>query len=131
MKFTAQGEVAFRVCVHPERLRFEVKDTGKGIPKEDLPSLFKPFYQATTTIVTGQGVGLGLHISKQIVGNALGGEITIAIELGQGQYGQFSKFLFEALIRLALNCVRLRSSVMKGRDARFWWWTMSRSIVPS
>jgi len=44
-----------------------VKDTGKGIPKEDLPSLFKPFYQATNNNVTGQGVGLGLHISKQIV----------------------------------------------------------------
>src|SRR4029077_2470231 len=83
MKFTAQGEVAFRVCVHTERLRFEVKDTGKGIPKEDLPSLFKPFYQATNNNVTGQGVGLGLHISRQIV-EMLGGEITVASELGQG-----------------------------------------------
>jgi CheY-like chemotaxis protein len=65
-----------------------VKDTGKGIPKEDLPSLFKPFYQATNNNVTGQGVGLGLHISKQIV-ELLGGEITIASELGQGSTVSF------------------------------------------
>src|SRR5260221_88116 len=88
MKFTAQGEVIFRVCVHREWLRFEVKDTGKGIPKEDLPSLFKPFYQATNNNVTGQGVGLGLHFSKQIV-ELLGGEITIASEIGQGSTVSF------------------------------------------
>jgi signal transduction histidine kinase/CheY-like chemotaxis protein len=93
MKFTAQGEVALRVYVNPERLRFEVKDTGKGISKEDLPSIFKPFYQATNNNLTGQGVGLGLHISRQIV-ELLGGEITIASELGQG-----STFSFEIPLR--------------------------------
>jgi len=89
MKFTAQGEVAFRVYVKPNRLRFEVKDTGKGILKSDLPSLFEPFYQGTNNDVTGQGVGLGLHISKRIV-ELLGGEISIASEVGQG-----STFSFE------------------------------------
>jgi signal transduction histidine kinase/CheY-like chemotaxis protein len=89
MKFTAEGEVAFRVGVKPERLRFEIKDTGRGIPESDLPSLFKPFYQATNNNVIGQGVGLGLHISKQIV-ELLGGEISIESELGHG-----STFSFE------------------------------------
>jgi len=93
MKFTAQGEVALRVYVNPKRLRFEVKDTGKGIAKEDLPSVFKPFYQATNTNVTGQGVGLGLYISKQIV-ELLGGEITVASELDRG-----STFSFEIPLR--------------------------------
>jgi signal transduction histidine kinase/CheY-like chemotaxis protein len=95
MKFTAQGEVAFRVYVNPERLRFEVKDTGKGIPKEDLPSIFKPFYQATNSDLSGHGVGLGLHISKQIV-ESLGGDITVASEVGQG-----STFSFEIPWRYA------------------------------
>jgi signal transduction histidine kinase/CheY-like chemotaxis protein len=89
MKFTSQGEVAFRIHVNPRQLSFEVKDTGKGIPKGDLPFLFKPFYQATNNDVTGQGVGLGLHISKQIV-ELLGGEITIESELDRG-----SKFSFQ------------------------------------
>jgi signal transduction histidine kinase/CheY-like chemotaxis protein len=89
MKFTPQGEVGFRVCVNAERIRFEVKDTGKGIPEEDLASIFKPFYQASNNQLIGQGVGLGLHISKQIV-ELLGGEISIESELGHG-----STFSFE------------------------------------
>ncbi|MBV8815633.1 MAG: response regulator [Verrucomicrobia bacterium] len=89
MKFTSQGEVAFKVCVMAERIRFQVKDTGKGIPQEDLPSLFKPFYQASNNRLIGQGVGLGLHISKQIV-ELLGGKISIDSEPGRG-----STFSFE------------------------------------
>jgi signal transduction histidine kinase/CheY-like chemotaxis protein len=89
VKFTSQGEIAFRVYVSSERLRFEVKDTGKGIPREDLPSIFKPFYQSSNNQLIGQGVGLGLHISKQIV-ELLGGEISIESELGHG-----STFSFE------------------------------------
>jgi signal transduction histidine kinase/ActR/RegA family two-component response regulator len=89
VKFTSQGEIAFRVYVTSERLRFEVKDTGKGIPQEDLPSIFKPFYQSSNNQLIGQGVGLGLHISKQLV-EFLGGEIRIETELGYG-----STFSFE------------------------------------
>jgi signal transduction histidine kinase/CheY-like chemotaxis protein len=93
MKFTSQGEVTFRIRVDSCRLGFEVQDTGKGIPKDDLPLLFKPFYQATNNDVTGQGVGLGLHISNQIV-ELLGGEINLESELGRG-----SKFSFQIPIR--------------------------------
>jgi CheY-like chemotaxis protein len=75
--------------VTSEQLRFEVKDTGKGIPQEDLPSIFKPFYQASNNQLIGQGVGLGLHISKQIV-ELLGGKISIDSEPGRG-----STFSFE------------------------------------
>jgi CheY-like chemotaxis protein len=75
--------------VTSKRLRFEVKDTGKGIPKEDLPSLFKPFYQASNNELIGQGVGLGLHISRKIVA-LLGGEISIDSQPGRG-----STFSFE------------------------------------
>ncbi|HYZ75494.1 MAG TPA: ATP-binding protein, partial [Chthoniobacterales bacterium] len=89
MKFTTQGEVAFRVCVTAERIRFEVKDTGKGIPPEDLAPIFKPFYQASNNQLIGQGVGLGLYISKQIV-ELLGGEISVESELDHG-----STFSFE------------------------------------
>jgi signal transduction histidine kinase len=72
-----------------------LEDTGKGISPADLPSIFKPFYQATNNHRTSQGVGLGLHISKQIV-ELLGGEISVVSELGQG-----STFTFEIPLRAA------------------------------
>ncbi|MBV8815232.1 MAG: response regulator, partial [Verrucomicrobia bacterium] len=83
MKFTVQGEVALRVYVTSDLLRFEVKDTGKGITPEDLPSIFNPFYQAANNQLIGQGVGLGLHISKQIV-DLLGGKISVVSEPDRG-----------------------------------------------
>jgi signal transduction histidine kinase/CheY-like chemotaxis protein len=89
MKFTAKGEVALRVYVTSERLCFEVKDTGQGIPREDVSSLFKPFYQAGNNQLIGQGVGLGLYISKQIV-ELLGGKISVVSQAGKG-----SRFSFE------------------------------------
>jgi signal transduction histidine kinase/CheY-like chemotaxis protein len=89
MKFTVQGEVSLIVYVYSDLLRFEVKDTGKGIPPEDLPSVFKPFYQATNNQLIGQGVGLGLHISKQIV-DLLGGEISVVSEPDRGSTFTFA-----------------------------------------
>ncbi len=117
MKFTTHGEVAFRISVKPKLLRFEVMDTGKGIPKSDLPLLFKPFYQATNNHIIGQGVGLGLHISRQIV-ELLGGQITIASEVGQA-VPSVSKFRGETQIQLNPNYLRLRLSAMKVRAGEF------------
>ena len=88
MKFTTNGEVSFRIYVDSAEIRFEVTDTGKGIPKRELPEIFRPFYQATNNDLTGQGVGLGLYISKQIV-ELLGGEITVTSQVGQGSTFSF------------------------------------------
>ena len=66
-----------------------VKDTGIGIKEEDLGKLFQlfGFINATEEINT-QGIGLGLHISKQIVVH-LGGEIVCKSTWGKG-----STFIF-------------------------------------
>jgi CheY-like chemotaxis protein/anti-sigma regulatory factor (Ser/Thr protein kinase) len=108
MKFTTQGEVSFQVYAEPTQIRFEVKDTGKGIPRHELPLIFKPFYQATNNDLTGQGAGLGLHISKQIV-ELLGGEIKVCSEPGQG-----STFSFLIPRRDALPELQVRSSRIAG-----------------
>lgn len=55
------------------RVGLAVRDTGTGIPETVLPHLFEPFF---TTKASGQGVGLGLAISRMIV-QELGGEILV------------------------------------------------------
>ncbi len=89
IKFTHEGEVSIRVSLSNELngrvlLRFEIKDSGIGMSKEEEQKLFKPFMQAdsSTTRKYG-GTGLGLSISKKLV-ELMGGEIGVVSEKGQG-----------------------------------------------
>ncbi len=98
IKFTHEGEVAIRVSVAEKtdarvNLRFEVRDTGIGIPKEKLTTLFSPFTQVdgSTTRKYG-GTGLGLSISKQLA-ELMGGRIGVESEEGKGSTFWFSAVL--------------------------------------
>jgi two-component system sensor kinase len=84
IKFTPVGGVTLEVTRQHDMLRFEVRDTGIGIPKDACEHLFEPFVQAdaSTTRRYG-GTGLGLAISKQLV-NLMGGEISVTSEVGVG-----------------------------------------------
>jgi two-component system NtrC family sensor kinase len=63
-----------------DRVIVEIGDTGLGIPEAHLKDIFKPFY---TTKEVGQGTGLGLYISHEII-KRHGGTIQVHSELGQG-----------------------------------------------
>ena len=63
-------------------LHLAVRDTGEGIPEEDLPFVFDPFYRVDASRA-GNGAGLGLALADRIV-RALGGEITVASERQRG-----------------------------------------------
>jgi PAS domain S-box-containing protein len=88
VKFTREGGVEV-VCAHRlegERchLRLEVRDTGIGIPEEQVEAVFMRFTQADASVSRRfGGTGLGLAISKQII-EAMGGRIGVVSAVGQG-----------------------------------------------
>jgi two-component system, sensor histidine kinase len=91
VKFTQNGEVRLHVSQPaPNRIRFEVADTGIGISAEALPRLFNPFTQEDGTISRRfGGTGLGLAICKKTI-EAMGGDIGVQSTAGSG-----SVFWFE------------------------------------
>ena len=100
MKFTQQGAVTVTVRHHwpqngENRFRFEVRDTGIGIPQDRQGILFNAFSQmdASTTRQYG-GSGLGLAISRKLV-ETMGGEIGVESLPGMG-----SLFWFEVPLAL-------------------------------
>ncbi|MEO5582756.1 MAG: ATP-binding protein, partial [Saprospiraceae bacterium] len=62
------------------RIQIRVKDNGNGIPQKVLDKIFQPFF---TTKPTGQGTGLGLSLSYDII-KAHGGEINVESKEGEG-----------------------------------------------
>ena len=76
-----------RAQEQPREIRFMVRDTGPGMPAENLEYVFDRFWQARQTHKLG--TGLGLAIAKGIV-EAHGGRIWAESELGQGSIFQFT-----------------------------------------
>lgn len=92
IKFTEKGGVSVQVVVHKisdpatglSHLRFEVKDSGIGIPEDVCARLFQKFTQADSSVTRRYGgTGLGLAICKQLV-EAMGGQIGVTSQTGTG-----------------------------------------------
>jgi signal transduction histidine kinase/ActR/RegA family two-component response regulator len=94
VKFTASGQVRMKITARDQGpdvlLRFEVQDTGVGIPREVMHRLFRRFSQADSSVSRAfGGSGLGLAICKGLV-EAMGGLIGVKSQPGSG-----SAFWFE------------------------------------
>jgi len=89
VKYTPKGRVDIYVSYDDQFVYFSVKDTGEGIPPEEIPNIGKRFYRvqnylsADQTIVRPGGTGLGMYIVKAILA-AAGGELRIESTVGQG-----------------------------------------------
>lgn len=94
IKYTDAGQVLIRMGyerVGEERidLKVEVKDTGIGIKKEDIPSLFMSFQQVNSKRNRHvEGTGLGLAIAKNLI-ELMHGEIHVESEVGKGSTFSF------------------------------------------
>jgi len=91
LKFTEKGKVEIRLESSTDsKIQVLVKDTGIGISKEKLPSIFNKFYQVDGTLRRKyQGTGLGLAIAKGLV-KFLGGEIEVQSTLKKGSTFSFN-----------------------------------------
>ncbi len=102
IKYTQTGKIVFSVG-YPRHaaddngsdpnlsslIRFEIKDTGRGIPEDKLASIFLPFEQLPDDIENHQGTGLGLTISQKIL-QLMGSQINLESTVGKG-----SRFWFD------------------------------------
>jgi PAS domain S-box-containing protein len=99
VKFTGRGEVVLRVRLvrgdaRQARLRFEVHDTGVGLPADQLEKIFHPFEQTGDARSRTIGSGLGLAISRQLV-RLMGSDIRVSSMPGRG-----TEFSFELEVPL-------------------------------
>ena len=82
-KFTDHGTIGCRVSAEPAIVVFEVGDTGRGIPPDDLARVFEPFWQGDAGRARPEGAGLGLSVSRRLA-RLLGGDITVRSTPGRG-----------------------------------------------
>jgi signal transduction histidine kinase len=88
LKFTPPGgRVTVGVDQEDEWIRLYVADTGEGIPADQLPRIFQPFWQAQ--IADRRGLGIGLTIARGIV-EGHGGRIWVESEPGEGSTFYFT-----------------------------------------
>lgn len=102
IKFTQYGSVSLRVSASAQYplqclLRFEVEDTGIGIPEHQLSNIFIPFHQGSMALRPMEGTGLGLAISQRIV-RMMSSELRVKSTVGQG-----STFWFEVVLPQTLK----------------------------
>jgi len=85
LKYTQNGgkiDVSVGPCA--SGVRVVVRDTGPGIPKEDLPKIFKKFYRTSTAVKGGhRGTGIGLAFVKALV-EGQGGRVYVESTVGVG-----------------------------------------------
>ncbi|MEZ4527424.1 MAG: response regulator [Desulfobacterales bacterium] len=115
IKFTDAGSVIFRVQpLETERkdnfspVRFQVKDTGLGIPEDQLEDVFSPFRQVGSHMHKTKGTGLGLTISRNLV-RLMGGEISVRSELKKG-----SVFFFDLKLPETSDPAEIKYKADKG-----------------
>ncbi len=97
LKYTFEGEVEIGFDIHGTEIEFYVSDTGIGIPENERPHLFNPFFRGQKAIsnVIG-GTGLGLNIAKMLI-DLLGGHIAFEARQSGGSLFYFTVPLTDSL----------------------------------
>lgn len=98
LKYTEAGSVTVNFFDEPKFVKVEVRDTGRGLTKDDLGKLFQKFSRGSASADNRvSGTGLGLYVCKRLV-EAMGGEIWAESE-GQGKGSVFAFRLKKAPVK--------------------------------
>jgi two-component system, sensor histidine kinase ChiS len=89
VKFTLSGTVTISAVEKEDYLEITVSDTGIGISKEQLDTIFTPYNQGKDSGERYGGTGLGLHITRKLV-NLHGGQIQVQSEVNNGSSFTFT-----------------------------------------
>ncbi len=110
-KYTEKGNISLEVQLNQKRankvsLRFQVSDTGVGIPQESLTPIFESFSQLNAN-QRQEGVGLGLSIVKGLL-SLMNSEIKVKSNVGEG-----SVFFFDLLLTFPLQTLSTQEAKVK------------------
>ena len=84
VKYTESGKISIGLTGNNEVVQFYIRDTGAGIPAQDIPHLFQKFYRTNNALTrTEGGTGLGLFISRKII-ELYSGRIWIESQVDKG-----------------------------------------------
>lgn len=89
IKFTETGGIEVEISKEDKFIHTQIKDTGKGIPREQLKYIFTKFYRIKDPLAMEAGQGLGLFVSKSII-DAHHGKIWVESIQGQGSIFHFT-----------------------------------------
>jgi NADPH-dependent 2,4-dienoyl-CoA reductase/sulfur reductase-like enzyme/rhodanese-related sulfurtransferase/two-component sensor histidine kinase len=119
IKYTPEGgsvTVSVRTLDDRSRVAVAVADTGTGIPAEELPRLFEPFFRSSRHRATMPGTGLGLAISRRIV-EAHGGTLGAESREGAGSTFTIALPLLRVEVRTTPSRKRRRVVIVGGVTA--------------
>ncbi len=97
IKFTAEGQVSFKLRYAREMAHIDIRDTGPGMAAGEMAQIFEPFARGASAGQSAQGTpgaGLGLTIAKMLT-DLMGGEMTVESTPGQGSVFRVRLFLPE------------------------------------
>ncbi|MCJ0764473.1 hybrid sensor histidine kinase/response regulator [Variovorax terrae] len=94
IKFTARGQVVFRLRHAREMATIEIEDTGPGLAAQEIETIFEPFARGASASQGAPGAGLGLTMAKMLT-DLMGGELTVASTPGAGSVFRIKLFLPE------------------------------------
>ena len=111
IKFTPEnGEVNVSLSEKENEVLIKIKDTGRGIPPEQLPHIFDRFYQADGSHTReGEGTGIGLALVKELA-KLMDGEITVDSEVG---IGTECTLWFPKVLKAAINTTLKKHEIEK------------------